>query len=671
MIKRYIDFLNKYSHKEETLLENVKQAKDFLIKLETKRRKEQGIEDKLTDEEIRDLEKDPYFLKIKDMLSQSPNLTYLFTKTFFKDWYSQWEGSEFEKKRCMDDLKGIYDSIKSKRDLWGLLPMPFDKYAALEPDEKDHRPSIERLTDDWREVLSTLNGKQYFINRLLPFQKKWFKDAPESIMKKVNIIGDSFAAFGTKDDGSIDAEENKMMNDDFFIKFRNGKRVEYVARFQTLGELIKGAEDYINTASKNSYKYVRDKIEEANRRCGLENGVDIIWEDRGLMVVEIKSFSANVIVNANTSHCIKNSLGTWNSYVSLEQLRRQYYIYNFNLSSSDSNSVIGVTIDKKGTPIYAHAKRDEGFLGSLSSYMKSNKIPMETLEAYTPEEQQNILRRLDANKTLRNDGANYELIKDALERGGDVNVDNGLPLKNAVSRGDLKSVKLLIDAGARVNLRKENDLVDKLNQKISPKENLEIISILISNGLEINQSSYRSITNQLKGISIFSVVKVMLESGLDPNQMSGRLLRDGISRKDKEWVEQLSKYNLNFAARNYMVFLSLLQQGEGSEANQGEFEVKLIDVVLSKLKENKDVIFKDDEKRREVILDNIFEANYFVCDGTDEVKAKRIKVLLDKFVEYGSNSDHGFLLNVCKEKMKKTSGEESKYITAIIKEISK
>ena len=283
MIKRYIDFLNKQDNHstKETILENVKQAKDFLRKLETQRRREQGIEDKLTEEEIKDLERDPYFLKIKDMLSQSPGLTYLFSKTFFKDWYSQWEDSEFEKKRCMDDLKGIYDSIKSKRDLWGLLPMPFDKYAALEPDEKDHRPSIERLTDDWREVLSTLNGKQYFINRLLPFQKKWFKDAPESIMKKVNIIGDSFAAFGTKDDGSIDAEENKMMNDDFFIKFRNGKRVEYVARFQTLGELIKGAEDYINTASKNSYKYVRDKIEEANRRCGLENGVDIIWEDRG------------------------------------------------------------------------------------------------------------------------------------------------------------------------------------------------------------------------------------------------------------------------------------------------------------------------------------------------------------------------------------------------------
>jgi len=672
MIKRYIDFLNKYSHKEETLFENVKQAKDFLIKLETKRRKEQGIEDKLTDEEIRDLERDPYFLKIKDMLSQSPNLTYLFTKTFFKDLRPQWEDSEFEKDRCMEDLKNIYDSIKSKRDLWGLLPMPFDKYAALEPDEKDHRISIERLTDDWREVLSKINAKQYFINRLLPFQKIWFKDAPEEIMKRVNAIGDAFASFGKKGDGSIDEKEHKMINDDFFIKIRieDGKRLEYIARFQTLGELLKGAEDYINTASKNSYKYVRDKIREANRRCGLENGVDIIWEDRGLMVVEVKSFSANVIVNNDTKHCIKDHLSQWNSYVNLEKFRRQYYIYNFNLPSTNNDSVIGVTVDKDGKPVYAHSKRDGNVLGSyLSNYIKSNKIPMDALGPYTKEEQKNILKRLDANKIMRNNGATYELLKDAIERGGDVNLDNGLPLKNAVSRGDFESVKLLIDAGAII--QKENNLFDKINNDVPPKDNLEIISILISNGVDIDQTSYRSIMNQLKGISIFSVVKVMLESGLDPNQMNGRLLRDGISRRDKEWVENLSKYNINFASRNYKVFLSLLQQGDGLEANKGEFDVKLIDIVLSKLKEKKDAILKDDEIRREVILDTLFETNYFVCVGSDEVKAKRIVMLLDKFVEYGSNSDHDFLLNVCKNKLSgiNKKDDEYKYIMAIIKEL--
>ena len=73
MIKRYKDFLLKdeYFTNNKPLLENVQQAKDFLRKLEIQNRKEQGIETKLTEEEIKEIEKNPYFLKIKEMLSQT------------------------------------------------------------------------------------------------------------------------------------------------------------------------------------------------------------------------------------------------------------------------------------------------------------------------------------------------------------------------------------------------------------------------------------------------------------------------------------------------------------------------------------------------------------------------------------------------------------------------
>ncbi|NBO22245.1 hypothetical protein EBU94_02735, partial [bacterium] len=653
MIISYTDFLKGANNSNHIIKENVQQAKDFLKKLEIQKRKDQGIDAKLTEEEVKSLEKNPYFLEIKKMLSHTPGLTYLFTKTFFKDWRNQWDDGEFQSKsemdRCIDDLKNIYDELISKRDLWGLLPMTFDKYASLEPDGNDTRPSIERLTDDWRTVLSSQNAKQFFINRLLPFQKKWFKDAPDSILQKVNAIGDAFASFGKKDDGRLDKDENRMMNDDFFIKFRNGKRVEYVARFQTLGDLIRGAEEYINTSSKNSYKYVRDKIEEANRKYGMENGVDVIWEERGLMVVEIKSYVANAIVNANTSHCIKNSLSSWNSYVSLERLTRQYYLYNFNLPSSNSESVIGVTIDKNGKPTHAHAKRDEGFMGNLYPYMEKHKIPFDTLEPYSPEEQKQILRRIEANKVLKREGVSAKEIRMALENGGDVNAEMGLPLKNSIVSGDLESFKVLIDNGARVNIR--TDLFDKFDTKKDPYTNLEIVSILVTNGVNIDESSYRSLTTQIKNVPLFSLVKKMLESGMDPNIMKGRLLRDGITRKDLDWVEQLSKYNLNFASREYMVLLSLLQQGQGTEANEGHFETKLFDIIFSKLKEMKDPIFRDDTLRREQLVKNIFEQNYFVCHGSDESKAKRIKTLLDKFVQYGSKSDHEYVIGVAKERL--------------------
>lgn len=680
MIKRYIDFLSKENYStNETLLENVQQAKDFLRKLEVQKRKSQGIESKLTEEEVKALERDPYFIKIKEMLSQTPGLTYLFTKTFFRDWANQWEGSDLEKKRCLDELKTIYDSIKSKRDLWGLLPMTFDKYASLEPDENDTRPAIERLTDDWREVISSKNFKKYFFNRLLPFQKVWFKDATEEVMKKFYAIGDSFANFGMRNDGTIDPIDNKIKNDDFFMKDRDGVMTrDYIGRFRTIGPggetaLLTGAEDHIDTVSKSGYTEIRKNIEEANRKCGKLNGVDIIWEERGLMVVEVKSYPANKIVNSHTSHCIKDSLGMWNNYVSLEKLTRQYYLYNFNVSSADSFSVIGVTIDKNGKVTYAHKKRDENYRDSVLSYMKTNKIPVETLEPYTKEQQRDILRRVEANKILRKESISYTEILYAIEEGGDVNVDNGLPLMNAISRGDTESVNRLIDAGAMVNIR--TDMIDKMKSSVPAKQNLEIVSKLITNGFEINQASYKTISKSIQGVSIFSVVKLMLESGLDPNCMVGRLLRDGIVRKDVEWVEQLSKYNLNFAARDYMVILSLLQQGDGPDTcNVGNLEVKLFDIVFSKLRDLKDTIFTDSEKRMKILQDIILNANYFVCDGEDSVKAKRIKVLLEKFEEYGGKSDKKDLIEILEEKLSKKSKnmtDEDKYIQTIIKEISK
>jgi hypothetical protein len=473
-----------------------------------------------------------------------------------------------------------------------------------------------------------------------------------------------------RNNGTIDIDDNKMKNDDFFIKYRDGKRKEYIARFQTLGELLKGADDYINTVSKSGYSEIREKIEDANRRCGLLNGVDIIWEERGLMVVEVKSYSANKILNSHTGHCIKDSLGHWNNYVSLEMLTRQYYLYNFNISSADSKSVIGVTIDKNGRVTYAHQKRDENCRDSILGYMKTNKIPVETLEPYTKEQQRDILRRVEANKILRKESASYTDIAYAIEEGGDVNVDNGLPLSNAISRGDIESVSRLIDAGAMVNIRP--DMIEKMTSKVPDKQNLDIVSKLVVNGFEVTQSSYKKITTTIKEISIFSVVKSMLESGLDPNCMVGRLLRDGITRKDVEWVEQLSKYNLNFAARDYMVILTLLQQGDSNETcNVGKLEVKLIDIIFSKLRELKDTIFTDDEKRRKVLENILTNANYYVCSGEDDVKAKRIKILLDKFEEYGANSDKKYLIGLLEEKMSKGKKmtDEDTYMQCIIKEI--
>jgi len=665
MITRYLEFL---SSKDNLLKENVQLSKDLLKKLEIQRRKDKGLDTKLTPEEIKNLEKDPYFIEIKDMVSKTPGITYLFVKTFFKDRRNQWEsGSDSDKKRCLEDLKNIYEDLLSKRDLWSRLPMPMDKYAAIEPDEFDTRPGIERLTDDWRDVLLFLNAKKLFIDRLPSFQKAFFNGASKHTMEQIKSIADSFASFGLKEDGTIDKEENKMMNDDFFQKCSNIKSKE---------DLIDAAKDHIKTASKSDYKYFRRKIEEANNRFGLSNGAEIVWEERGFMVVKIKSFSANQLINTYRTicqHCISDTLSSWNNYANIEEYKRQYYIYNFNVVSSEKTSIIGATIDRNGNITHCHARRDENFISQIDNYLSSNGIPKSVLAPYTLEEQVKITSRIEASKTLRKEGITFDEIKKALDNGGDVNVsgkEDGIALKNAVKSGDFDSVKLLVDSGAKVNLPK--DLIDNIGSS-SIKEKAKIISILISNGLRIEETTYPKIRSKLDINYIPDVVRTMLDNGLDPNLSNGVILRDAINTKNVEWVKQMSKYDTDLGGRNYIIFLNLLKQGQKeSEINTGIFEIKLIDIVFSKFKSTKDIIFKDDELRRKTIFHWCGIEKYYVEPGEDDVKAERIGILLDKLVEYGCNPDYSSLIKLFTDDMKDGKDKsEQIYLKTIIKELSK
>jgi hypothetical protein len=440
--------------------------------------------------------------------------------------------------------------------------------------------------------------------------------------------------------------------------------------------LIDAAKDHIKTASKSDYKYFRRKIEEANNRFGLSNGAEIVWEERGFMVVKIKSFSANQLINTYRTicqHCISDTLSSWNNYANIEEYKRQYYIYNFNVVSSEKTSIIGATIDRNGNITHCHARRDENFISQIDNYLSSNGIPKSVLAPYTLEEQVKITSRIEASKTLRKEGITFDEIKKALDNGGDVNVsgkEDGIALKNAVKSGDFDSVKLLVDSGAKVNLPK--DLIDNIGSS-SIKEKAKIISILISNGLRIEETTYPKIRSKLDINYIPDVVRTMLDNGLDPNLSNGVILRDAINTKNVEWVKQMSKYDTDLGGRNYIIFLNLLKQGQKeSEINTGIFEIKLIDIVFSKFKSTKDIIFKDDELRRKTIFHWCGIEKYYVEPGEDDVKAERIGILLDKLVEYGCNPDYSSLIKLFTDDMKDGKDKsEQIYLKTIIKELSK
>jgi len=78
------------------------------------------------------------------------------------------------------------------------------------------------------------NGKKFFYNELLKFQKDFFKDAPESVMKRVSKIGDHFA------------EMDKSQRNEFFSK---------VGRYKNLMQLLKGADGFLVTIRSRQRNY--------------------------------------------------------------------------------------------------------------------------------------------------------------------------------------------------------------------------------------------------------------------------------------------------------------------------------------------------------------------------------------------------------------------------------
>jgi hypothetical protein len=111
-------------------------------------------------------------------------------------------------------------------------------------------------------------------------------------------------------------------------------------------EFIKAAKSHLESSLSDGYNERLDKINKAGDRFGVM-GANIVFNQNGIIIVEVFSHSANQFLNSHCNHCIVNYQSYWNSY--LGDHNKQYYIYNTNLSSMDDKSTIGVTIQPNRT----------------------------------------------------------------------------------------------------------------------------------------------------------------------------------------------------------------------------------------------------------------------------------------------------------------------------------
>ena len=142
-------------------------------------------------------------------------------------------------------------------------------------------------------------------------------------------------------------------------------------RYKDIRAFIKSAGDYLKTttgAKGDRIVEFQDQLDNVNKKLGV-NGAELIFNNNGIVIIEVKSYKANQLLNSHTSHCIKDSMSQWNSYVGNTD-NKQYYIYNFNLPQFDNNYTIGVTIEPGQRIRAAHNKPDHSVGSSIKSTLK-------------------------------------------------------------------------------------------------------------------------------------------------------------------------------------------------------------------------------------------------------------------------------------------------------------
>ena len=550
LFKNYQDFIGSFK-----INENVQQAKTWLKKraLTIKKEKSKKEDEQLSPEEIRRAENDPNFLKIKDLLKDSPGYVFTFTKFFFD------EDVPFE------ELVNMYNKIKEYRQFISTLPMPVDKYADVVPDSKDSRKGFERLGDDIAKIELARIVKKW-VDRLpgdftvnnptakdkgtvVPSIRRAYQSAPQAIKDKIAGIAKAFDEFGKESDGSIDHKKNKELQDYFFDKVR---------RYRNLNEVIQGALGYIKSANNASMSKFYQNIQNVNKKYGELNGADIVYDENGILILEIRSFQANKDLNSNTSHCIANSSYQWDNYVGSDNnFNKQYYIYNFNLTSNDDKSVIGITIEPKHAIRACHLKSDANFSSNIKNYMKSIGVPFDILAPMTNEEIEIKKKRVIANKEIIKPKITLEEVKKYLSDGADPNAQQGKPLINAVAEDDYEKTKYLLEQGAAPNI----------GGAIKDAKNLEMIKLLVSYGSTLSSAVFEKVCND------YDAVKYLIDAGMDVNFEQGLPLRTASKNGREDIMRLLFDNGAKISTRRFMVVKWAAEYGR----------VKILEFLLNQL----------------------------------------------------------------------------------------
>ena len=477
----------------------------------------------MTPEEVIEIENDHDFLKIKSMLSQSPGYTCAFTRFFFD------MDPKIDKKTRYELLEELLQSLKDNKALLSQLPMQVDKYPSIKPTIDDIRPPIERLLDDLDRLKTNAEYNKItknFTDSLYKVFRDAIKTSSDKVKERVKNIAVAL--------NELESKHGKKINEYFY---------EGIKDYKGLADLLVAAERHIKSCQNTSYTAFLNRLSSMNKKYGEANGVEVLYNKDGVIVIEIRSFVANQDLNSNTKHCIVRTLAHWETYNKEDLFTKQYYVYNFNISPSDDESVIGVTINPGGEIRAAHDKLDKSCKDEFWNLCKNMGIedPKSIMGPMTPKEIEMAKIRIEINKKIILPNLTIEDLEKLFFEGGDPNAKSGTPLNNAVREDDLEKLEFLLDKGANANLGNP-----QRSLKTDSKNGFKILKSLISHGALIDPEVYASLSRN------YDAVNFMLENGLDVNSERGMPVRLAAEQGDLEVLKLLLHYGADLSCKRYL-----------------------------------------------------------------------------------------------------------------------
>ncbi len=471
---------------------------------------------KLTEEDTRNIERNPQLAKIRELLKDKLGYAQLFTYLYIKEMVP------------MDELKSILDGLNQYNDLLSKLRRPIANY--IDPNIPNN---AENLVDDLEELKRYRKLKK-FIDEFTSDLKRDYQVCPPFFKDQLVDIAAAFDEIGKDEStGKINLEVQRFTQKRFFDKIR---------RYKTVRELCAAAELFLKSEANAGIRKFYQSIENCNKKFG-KNGVDVLYDEGGLMIMEVKSFASCKELFSNTSWCIASSLHQWDAYVGGEnQFNKQYSILNFNLSPSDNNSIIGITIEPKQKVRACHAKNDAGLSGTFHTIFNKFEKDLglkkgfiwEGLLPMTDAEISEKKRRIIANRELIKKGLSLEQLKKFIvDDGGDVNASSGQALDNAVEEDNIDKIVFLLDQGASANLRSRQEAT------VNKVKSFDVLKLLIRKGAELTPQVFKPLINNPVA------VKFCLDNGLSPNFEENMPMRLAIKNGKLEVIKLLEEYNVS------------------------------------------------------------------------------------------------------------------------------